>query len=254
MDINYNNQFVESLTSIGLNENEARLYLAGLELGPTTILKLSKSASVKRTTAYSIIESLIAKGIFYIQMDGWKKYFVASDPDNLEQIAYRNYKNTAKFIPNLISKYTKEKKQSVLNYYAGKDSIEKLYDSILESLEKDSDYFVIGNQEMWINSLGEYSEKFVRQRYLLCRDLNIKVKALMIKSKYSLYQQERQKSLGMEIKLLPDDSFLTTNCIFTSKITVFHQLVGDELVFETNNEHINQTQRQMFDLLWLSIP
>jgi len=47
---------INELEKLGLNEKEARVYLALLELGESNIQGLSAKSSVKRTTVYDILE------------------------------------------------------------------------------------------------------------------------------------------------------------------------------------------------------
>lgn len=53
----------KTLEKIGLNEKEASLYLATLNLGEAPMSRLSKEAGLKRTTAYQIFRGLEKRGI-----------------------------------------------------------------------------------------------------------------------------------------------------------------------------------------------
>ena len=50
------------LVRVGLSENEARVYLSAASLGPSTVQKITGAAGVKRTTGYSVLESLKSRG------------------------------------------------------------------------------------------------------------------------------------------------------------------------------------------------
>ena len=52
------------LRKLGLAEKEVKVYLTGLELGPTSVQKISVAANLTRPTTYEIIEKLEAKGLF----------------------------------------------------------------------------------------------------------------------------------------------------------------------------------------------
>ena len=65
----------KALLACGLNKKEAKLYLASLELGPATVNKLAKKSRLKRTTIYSLIDSLGARGIIKEVRRRGKKYF-----------------------------------------------------------------------------------------------------------------------------------------------------------------------------------
>ena len=80
------NPLIQILNDMGLSENESKVYFMALSLGPTTILKLSQASELKRTTVYSVVESLKQKGLINTQVNGFKKKFVAEDPKKLEVI------------------------------------------------------------------------------------------------------------------------------------------------------------------------
>ncbi|MEY4744239.1 MAG: hypothetical protein RL272_184, partial [Candidatus Parcubacteria bacterium] len=66
----------KELQKIGLSENEAKVYLAGLELGPSTAQMMAAKATVSRPTTYIMIESLIKRGLMSSFQKGKKRYFV----------------------------------------------------------------------------------------------------------------------------------------------------------------------------------
>ena len=48
----------EKLEQIGLDPKEAKVYLAMLELGETTVARIAQKSKIKRTTAYDLVDSL----------------------------------------------------------------------------------------------------------------------------------------------------------------------------------------------------
>ena len=75
---------LELLNKLGLNQKEANVYMACLELGSGTIKELSEKSGVKRTSIYNFLEELKQKGlitqiqkgkktILILYKDSWKK-------------------------------------------------------------------------------------------------------------------------------------------------------------------------------------
>jgi sugar-specific transcriptional regulator TrmB len=73
----------KELEKIGLSEKEAKVYLAALELGPSTAQTIAAKATVNRPTTYIMIESLIKRGLMSSFEKGKKRYFVAGKPAQL---------------------------------------------------------------------------------------------------------------------------------------------------------------------------
>ena len=63
------------LTSLGLSKNEAKVYLALLDLGSATAGKIAEKSKVHRTNVYDALERLIEKGVVtYIFKKDIKNY------------------------------------------------------------------------------------------------------------------------------------------------------------------------------------
>lgn len=71
---------IEALQQNGFSEKEARVYIAILEGGEVPISRIAQKANLKRTTIYSIIESLKSRGVLTTQMRKGMQYFSALQP------------------------------------------------------------------------------------------------------------------------------------------------------------------------------
>ena len=74
------------LEQLGLNEKEAKVYLACLQLGKAAVLLIAKKAALKRPNTYLILEALSAKKLISIVIEGKKKYYTAESPTKLLQL------------------------------------------------------------------------------------------------------------------------------------------------------------------------
>ncbi len=77
---------LELLVKFGLSRPQARLYLAGLRLGPALLAVLARQAGVKRTTAYYIMAELIRRRYFSKRRVGRRWYYVAATTHDLLQM------------------------------------------------------------------------------------------------------------------------------------------------------------------------
>ena len=71
------------LKKLDFKDKEIKIYLAGLELGPSPVQNIAKKAGVVRPTAYEIIKSLKTKGLFTEIVKGKKRLFVAQPPEKI---------------------------------------------------------------------------------------------------------------------------------------------------------------------------
>ena len=73
------------LQDLGLEEKEAKVYLALLSLGETTATKISKKTNLDRTLIYQLGNKLIEKGLASYIIKNNVRYFSAANPEKLVQ-------------------------------------------------------------------------------------------------------------------------------------------------------------------------
>jgi sugar-specific transcriptional regulator TrmB len=78
-----NNILVEQLSELGLSKKEAILYLALLELGPSSVQELAKTTKLNRSGIYSCLESLIKEDFSYMQEKDDTRIYTAKSPEVL---------------------------------------------------------------------------------------------------------------------------------------------------------------------------
>ena len=73
----------EILVKTGLDEKEAKIYLALLDLGSEKVHAIAKKAEIKRPTAYVVLEQLYAKNFITKTYHNKKVFYSAEKPDIL---------------------------------------------------------------------------------------------------------------------------------------------------------------------------
>src|SRR3989338_6093767 len=77
---------LKELEKFNLSPNEAKVYVACLELGPEAVQTIAARAKLNRVSAYSVIESLIAKGFLREEIIKNKRKVSAYPPMKLYDI------------------------------------------------------------------------------------------------------------------------------------------------------------------------
>jgi len=131
------------LQDIGLNEKEAKIYLASLELGQSVVQDIAKKAGVNRATTYFVIEGLMKMGLMSSFHKGKKQYFVAADPDKLidilgqeKELIEKREKNLKKLLPQLDSIGSKQE-GPVVKYYEGKEGLLTMSEELIKKAKND---------------------------------------------------------------------------------------------------------------------
>ncbi len=125
----------KDIQSIGLNEKEAKVYLASLELGQATVQRIAEKANIKRPTTYFIIEGLMDRGLISSFYQGKKQYFVAEMPERILDLIAKERKELdlreeqfKRLLPELQSINNRNRTKPVVKYYEGKEGILTMVD------------------------------------------------------------------------------------------------------------------------------
>src|SRR3989344_1124702 len=164
---------LQQLTSLGLSDNEAKVYMAMLELGPATVLEISARAGVNRPTTYVQIESLKKMGLVSTQIKGKKQLFIAESPEQLEFIIENQKKEIehkkeelSKLLPELTSLFNVAGDKPQVRFFEGKEGILKIQGEFLKSKAD----FIYGISdfdsvvELFPNFSSAYSSKRAQRR------------------------------------------------------------------------------------------
>ena len=189
------------LQNIGLSDKEAKVYLAALELGQASVQNIANKAKVNRATCYSVLESLINKGLCSTYDQDKKIFFIATGPDHLDSLfelkkkdieeKQKSFKN---LLPELRMVHNKDEDKPVIRFFEGKAGM-------------------LNCAAEWINGKGEKGEP-VRLIYnkdllenLLTADENKKMRDIRLKKKlksrvmYTGTEPRGTTSDGTRIKL-----------------------------------------------------
>lgn len=79
-------QFEPLLKDLGFSDKEVSVYLALLELGPSSVQVVSRKAKVARPTTYLVLEKLLKHGLASRYTEGKKTLFAAESPRHLIEL------------------------------------------------------------------------------------------------------------------------------------------------------------------------
>jgi predicted transcriptional regulator len=244
------NTIIDTLKDLGLKEQEADFYYSALSLGPNTIGKIAGNAGILRTTAYSIYESLKKKGLMNIELRGFKKLYVAENPEKLENILERRKELFRKKKDEFMALYNLKGGESFIKYYEGLEGIKSVYEGLLKDAEPFNDYLILTNTELW-NSLDPvYFEDFKQRR----AKMNFNMRALFQDSDYAQKEKRERGVHGMDVRTLPAGTTLSTNLVVIPKRVIIHQLHPPVFAIAIENKSIVQMHREMFEIIWNTTP
>jgi len=240
----------KDLIDFGLTDNEAGVYLATLELGETTILRIAKKAGIKRTTTYLAIESLKEKGLINTIKKNKKTFFYAEDPRILEKKADEKKEAITKAIPQLLSITNLIDKKPAIRYFEGKEGMKA---PLLDVLNYPNREVKVWYSEDYAHTIGQ---EFFDKIYIPTRIKN-KIWTVAIHPD-SPATREVNKNNPKELR----KSKYITGRVFELPVEIL--IYGDrkvaiislheEISLIIESEGIHKSLRSIFELQWDSLP
>lgn len=244
-------ELAKELEKIGLSENEAKVYLAGLESGPSTAQMLAAKATVSRPTTYIMIESLIKRGLMSSFMKGKKNFFKAENPEGLGNLLDNELEKIQKrkqifseLLPNL----------SKINTTAGVSPRARVFEDLVGLVQLQEDLIEIASKTKLIYSMAAVDDarNFVSKKSMQPVWKRIQENKIRVKSIYTTSgaPQEHESDLW-EGRILPKEKFpfhgeLT---LYGNKATMI--TYGDKIsAIQVEDESVSGLLKTMFELAW----
>ncbi|MEO5928024.1 MAG: helix-turn-helix domain-containing protein [Patescibacteria group bacterium] len=120
----------QKLIDFGFSEKEACVYLAMLELGPSSVQDIAKNAGVNRATTYVMIESLKRRGLLSSVEREKRICFVAESPEHLVAITReeesrieRKRLSLESLMPQFLALYNSTDAKPRVRFFEGEEGI-----------------------------------------------------------------------------------------------------------------------------------
>lgn len=234
------------IANLGFSENEAKVYLALLELGNANVAAIATKSQIKRTSCYVILENLSQKGLVSKTMIKGKSQYLPEAPDKLLKLSQDREELVKKMLPEFNSLYNLSQTKPRIRFYEGRPG----YISICEdSLQRSSDEILfIGN----LDNLHEVvTTEWDNTVYIPTRvRTNKPIRIITLESEPMKNLQKKDKEQLREIRFLPGkQNFDASMFIYGDTISIISsekELMG--LIIDS--KPIAQMAKSMFEFIW----
>ncbi len=149
-----------SLQILGLSDKEAAIYAALLKMKKGTALSIAAAAGIKRPTAYSVLESLIAKKLVAVTKYRDVKDYRALPLEHLKSFVYRQRQISERELGAVQKLYNERQLKVRLRVYAGATAVKTLFE---KSLREKSVMHILGSEEWLARHFGMYWQYFLKR-------------------------------------------------------------------------------------------
>ncbi len=254
-------QLTTQLKSLGLGEYEALVYGALLSTSPTSATFIAKKCSLSRSSVYTTLSGLIAKGLVGTTYKNNVKQFIVQDQTALEQLLKKekeildnkfklveSLKDTAKFfgrsdiqIPQII-------------FFEGQEGLKKIYLSMMRQAPKNSTRYLLRDEFVWQSEWEfVFKQDWNDTVKRWAAEKNMKTKLLvnsskLEKSKIKFYQSQK----AFEYRFLPSQNAVQqfAQYIMGDTIAILSMEKNNFVGIQITNKHLAENFKNNFDTLW----
>lgn len=239
------------LQHLGLTDEEAKVYLAALEVNGGPVSVIAKKVGVHRVSCYHTLENLREKRLVSVHVKNGVKHFSPEPPEQLERIAQEKMALAKRLIPELKTLQSSLGFKPKIRFYDGREGVERVFTESLTARKE-----ILGYTDL--RSVTAFFPEFFRSYTHERIKQGIKTRYLSPNTVESVHvidpflPADFNPNL-IEILLVNKEQFP-----FENEILVFGNTVGivslrkEELLgLLVESATFARTMRAVFDLAWL---
>jgi sugar-specific transcriptional regulator TrmB len=240
----------DQLRQLGLEEKEARFYLAALELGQAPVRVIAQKAGISRTNAYDVLLRLIRKGtVTQVERGAAKKRrtleVVAEDPARLLSNIEQQRSVLEAILPDLRSLFSRSTATPRVRIYEGVEGIRTVLYDTLKCRSKRLLGILSMRDLLDVPGRAE-TEAYIRQR--IRHGIFLQVLRSREKDVGDIWQSGAAEL--REVRYAPTGLVFTmTTWIYDDKVAIVSSR-RENFGMTIESEEFAQMQQNLFSVLW----
>jgi HTH-type transcriptional regulator, sugar sensing transcriptional regulator len=238
-----NTDLITLLMNVGLNVNQALVYLAVLELGPSAVADIAKKSGLKRPTCYLLLEELEAQGYATRITDSKHTMYSVIPPKQLLQLVEQRYRHFANTVDQLEALAKQSPNKPIIRFFEGEAGLIEAYLFALDHAKGD-ELLIYGSPYLDLHFPTARATGLARHH-----DKNISLSLLWPDSDITLPPLEDDLTA---YRFLPSAAFNPVIEVIIAGDVVTHIAPSQTYPYATAIENLTlaKEEKQRFNLLW----
>ena len=232
------------LNKIGLNDREVDIYLALINLGPSTLSDISRKTGIHRPALYTTLPILEQKGIIALSPSKKRRRYIAMPPETIHRIADETREELDVLIKELKTRAEQGTKKPKITFLEGEKGIMSVFEHVVTTLDKDEVFYRYNSRK----NISE-SGKYISKNYQEQQDKK-RLGRFVITNEAT--KNAAKNSLDRTIKTIPKEFGLfddnITQVMYRDTIAIIDYTTETALVIE--NPSIAKFQKTLFKILF----
>ncbi len=242
---------ITDLLKLGLSDEEAKVYLACLEVNGGAVSVIARKAGVHRVSCYHTLEKLLQKKLLSQYNRNGIKCFAPEPPERLQELQLEKATIAKSLIPDLKALLSPHGFRPKIRSYEGRDGVERVF---LESLSAQGELLGYTNLRQVTEFFPEFFREYTKKRF----ERKIKARYLSpntVESVKSIepFLPKNYDSTLIEILLVNREQFPFDNeiLLFGNAVGVVSLNPNELLGIIVESQTFTKTMKAVFDLAWL---
>lgn len=228
-----------------LNEKEAKVYLANLELGKSRASQIAQKTGLNRITTYEVLKRLAQKGIAKSSLYKNIQTFNVIPPETLIKKQESKLSVAKKLLPELSLLTNSKSQKPAIAFYEGAEGIRSIYEDTLNCEEKI--IFNVANPQKLLKTIGKtFFQQYIKKR----TRKKISVRVLLPDTKENKKYKKETTTAMRKVKFFDINKYPLPNeiLIYDNKVAMlsFSSLIG----VIVQDKDITQSVKSLWQMAW----
>lgn len=232
-----------TLQEYGLSPKESQIYLALLQIGPSSVQKIAQKSGLARSTVYEVLDDLVKKGFANSYLKKKVKYFSAEEPRHVVALAQEKASAIKDALPELEAMSGVSRARPTVRFYQGSRQMKLILNEMLDEAQV---ILCFGVAEDLFRVVGDFHDEFLQRRI----KNRIPLRLILRDSDVARDRQRMGPQQLRDVKLVSNKyEFHGLSYIWKNKIASF-SLSGDYVAVVTESKELADIERAKFNNLW----
>jgi len=233
------------LEDLGLTPAEIKIYLTLLELGSSSAGRILEKSHLQNSVTHRALNSLIEKGLINYVLEGRRKIYQATDPDNFNQFIEEKKERFQQLLPELKQRQKFSDKNEASTIFKGIRGIKEIYHLMISTKAKEYNTFG-GGKRVTYEVMGENWWNNLHTR----RIANKLPSRQIFDETIRKFGQELNKRSFSQVRFLPQQfEQLTETVIVGNKVAII-VFTDNPYGFLMEDKVVADSYRKQFELMW----
>lgn len=239
---------LKQLQNAGLSENEAKVYLAALELGETSVYRLAKKSAVKRTTTYLAVETLKEKGLMNAYNRNNVVICYAENPKKLVEKMEEKKQALSEILPELLAMTNLIDRKPKIQYFENEEAYKEVFK---DALNYPNEEILITFNEKFYNFDNFFLDHFIPKR----KEKKIWARVLLADNPALKNIAQDEAGHFFKSKIVPSANFkIEIEMVIYGKNKLGLVSYDENLAIIIESQKIHDTQKSLFETIWEMLP